>query len=163
MQFRYARTSLGVGVGTTTVSIGLVLWSFWAFNIWQGQRLPGIIQAIIALALVVNLLGVFFVTIVITHRVVGPMFNLLRQFSHVSRGDFGAMARFRENDEMHYVARRFNEMVMLLRVRNDFIFGKVEEASKALASGDVENARAAIEAVRELRVRELEAGSNERR
>ncbi len=163
LQFRFARTSLVVGLATTVISVGLLLWSFWAFNIWQGQRLPFAVQVVIAGALALNLMGVFFVTVVTTHRIVGPMFNLLRQFSHVSRGDFSAMARFRQADEMHYVARRFNEMVMMLRVRNDFIFGKVDEAARELVAGNVENAKALLLALQEMRVNERNAGSSDGR
>ncbi len=159
MQFRFARTALIVGCFTTVVSMGLLLWSFWAFNIWQGQRLPFAVQVVIAFTLIFNLLGVFFVAILNMHRVVGPMFNLLRQFSQVSRGDFSSMARFRDGDEMHYVARRFNEMVVMLRVRNDFVFGKIDEAMRDLESGKVEDAKAALQSVRDMRTRELDAGA----
>ncbi len=161
MQFRYARSALVVGAVTTFMSVALLLWAFWSFNIWQGQRLPTPVLVCLGAGLVINLCGVFFVTIVITHRVVGPMFNLLRQFSHVARGDFSAMARFREQDEMHYVARRFNEMVMMLRVRNDFVVGKVDEAIRALNTGDADAARTALSLILEMRKREVDAGSSE--
>jgi nitrate/nitrite-specific signal transduction histidine kinase len=159
MQFRFARSALIVSVFTTLVSIGLLLWVFWAFNIWQGQRLPFVVQVSLVFALLFNLMGVFFVSIFNMHRVVGPMFNLLRQFSQVSRGDFSAMARFRDGDEMHYVARRFNEMVMMLRVRNDFIYGRIEEAKRDFEAGNMEAAKAALQAALDMRARELDAGS----
>jgi nitrate/nitrite-specific signal transduction histidine kinase len=109
------------------------------------------VRLVIAAALLFNLLGMFFVTVVAMHRVAGPVFNLLRQFQLLARGDFSVVARFRTTDEMHYVARRFNEMVMMLRVRNDFVIRKVDEAVLALETGHAEEAKTALESIREMR------------
>ncbi len=151
LQFRFARSAFIMGAMTTVVSVGLIMWTLWHFNIWQGQRLPLVMRVVIAFAMLFNLLSMFLVTVMAMHRVTGPVFNLLRQFHVLARGDFSATARFRVSDEMHYVARRFNEMVMMLRVRNDFIFRKVDEAIVAIEQGRAEDAQHALESIREMR------------
>jgi hypothetical protein len=151
LQFRFARSAFVMGAVTTVVSVGLIMWTLWHFNIWQGQRLPLGMRVGIGLAMLFNLLSMFIVTVMAMHRVTGPVFNLLRQFHVLSRGDFSATACFRATDEMHYVARRFNEMVMMLRVRNDFINRKVDEAIVAIEQGRAEEAKHALDSIREMR------------
>ncbi len=68
---------------------------------------------------------------------------MLRQFQRVSKGDFSALARFREYDEMHYLARRFNEMVIKLQERNDIIQKEVLALKVALEKSEKAEALAA--------------------
>jgi methyl-accepting chemotaxis protein len=154
LQLKYATSAMVIGLVSTLVSAGMVLWTFYSFNIWQGQRLPPPVVAVVGAVLLVNFFALFIVAVVATHKVVGPMFNLLRQFQRLAHADFSAVARFRSSDEMHYVARRFNEMTMMLKVRNDYIFGQIEEALKSIESGDSGNARRSLVALREMRERE---------
>lgn len=139
-QNKFAISAAFIGVFSSLVSVGLLLWAFWAFNIWQGQRLPNPVLFVLALILIINVSSIYVAAILATHRIVGPIFNLLRQFQRVSNGDFGALARFREDDEMHYLARRFNEMVVKLGVRNDLIAEKVTLLKVHLQNGETENA-----------------------
>jgi hypothetical protein len=161
LQFKYATSAMIIGLMSTVVSAGMLLWTFYSFNIWQGQRLPAPVIAVIAAVLLVNFFALFIVAVVATHKVVGPMFNLLRQFQRLAHADFSAVARFRSSDEMHYVARRFNEMTMMLKVRNDYIFGQVENALKSIESGDAGSARRCLIALREMRDREAQGRERE--
>lgn len=140
LQVKFAISGAIVGLFSSVVSAGLLLWSFWAFNIWQGQRLPAPILAVIIFVLFLNISGIYVTTIFATHRIVGPLFNLLRQFQRLAKADFSATARFREHDEMHYLARRFNEMVQKLHERNDFIQNEINAAREALAQNDLKAA-----------------------
>lgn len=151
LQVRYARSGVIIGIMSSVVSAGMLLWSFWSFNIWQGQRLPPPVLVVIVVVLVTNVFGIFVASVVATQRIAGPLFNLLRQFQKLAAGDFSAQARFRDGDDIHYVGRRFNEMVERLSERDSRIFAKVEEALAALDEGHGERAKQALGEVRGLR------------
>ncbi|NBW81868.1 HAMP domain-containing protein [bacterium] len=158
LQFKFAGSALVMGLVCTISSIAILLISFYSFGIWQGQRLPFPVILAIGFALIVNLVGIMFASILSTQRIVGPLFNLLRQFQKVSRGDFKAHAKFRTSDEIHYVARRFNEMLERLDERENEIFVHIEQAAEALESSDAEKARELIKQARNLRSRGLASG-----
>jgi signal transduction histidine kinase len=117
MQKRYAWSAVIIGVVSSSLSAGMLLWSFWVFNIWQGQRLPVQVVIVIIAVLFINVTGIYTAAVLSTSRIAGPLFNLLKQFSKLSAGDFGARASFRQNDEIHYVAKRFNDMATELEKR----------------------------------------------
>lgn len=158
LQLKFAGSALVMGLVSTLSSIGIMLLSFYSFGIWQGQRLPWPVVLAIAFALLVNLVGIMMASILSTQRIVGPLFNLLKQFQRVSRGDFKAQAKFRTSDEIHYVARRFNEMLQRLDERETEIFASIEEAAEALESNDANKARESIKHARNLRSRGLASG-----
>jgi methyl-accepting chemotaxis protein len=158
LQLKFAGSALVMGLICTISSIGILMLSFYSFGIWQGQRLPFPVLIAIAFALFVNLAGIMLASILSTQRIVGPLFNLLKQFQRVSRGDFKAHAKFRTSDEIHYVARRFNEMLQRLDERENEIFGFIDEAAEALESRDADKAQEAIRQARNLRSRGLASG-----
>ncbi|MEY4064656.1 MAG: hypothetical protein RIR26_864 [Pseudomonadota bacterium] len=158
LQLKYAGSSLVMGLICSISSLGIILISFWSFGIWQGQRLPALVIAAIIFSLLVNMVGIMFTSILSTQRIVGPLFNLLKQFQRVSRGDFKAQAKFRTNDEIHYVARRFNEMLARLDERETELFGYLDKAVEALESKQSDIAIEALSKARSMRSR-LSAGS----
>jgi methyl-accepting chemotaxis protein len=155
LQLKFAGSALVMGLFCAISSLAILLISFYSFGIWQGQRLPWPVLMAIAFALIVNLFGIMFVSILSTQRIVGPLFNLLKQFQRVARGDFKAHAKFRTSDEIHYVARRFNEMLQRLDERETEIFTHIEQAEAALESSDLNKAKEALRQVRHLRNRGL--------
>ena len=157
MQIKFAGSAVLIGMSSSMVSAGMLLWSFWVFNIWQGQRLPLPILVVIAVVMFFNILGIYVSALVATSRIAGPLFNLLRQFSRLSRGDFSTHAKFRESDEIHYVARRFNEMVESLASRDEEIFLRVDEAEQALRDKNFERVGECLAFLNSYREREREA------
>lgn len=158
LQTKFAMSAVFIGVFSSFISVGLLLWSFWAFNIWQGQRLPPPVLLTLLLILLLNIGGIYISTILATHKIVGPIFNLLGQFQKISKGDYTARANFRDSDEMHYVARRFNEMVSKLNERNEFIEETVAILNSQLEQENTEAAR--LTAAQLLRYIEDEKQSN---
>lgn len=158
LQLKYAGSALIMGVVCSVSSFAILLISFWSFGIWQGQRLPIPVILAIFVSLLVNLVGIMVTNVLSTQRIVGPLFNLLKQFQRVARGDFRAHAKFRANDEIHYVARRFNEMLNRLEERDNEMFEYIERASQALKDNDHALALEAIGQVRTLRVRSMGVG-----
>lgn len=153
LQLKYAGSALIMGVVCSLSSFAILLISFWSFGIWQGQRLPIPVIFAIFMSLLVNLVGIMVTNVLSTQRIVGPLFNLLKQFQRVARGDFRAHAKFRANDEIHYVARRFNEMLNRLEERDNEMFEHLEKATQALRDNQHEQAMEAINHVRTMRVR----------
>ena len=127
MQKRYAWSAVIIGVVSSGLSAGMLLWSFWVFNIWQGQRLPLQVVGVIIAVLIINVAGIYTATVLSTSRIAGPLFNLLKQFSRMSEGDFSARASFRKSDEIHYVARRFNEMADEVEKRHKERLAKIDQ------------------------------------
>lgn len=158
LQLKFAGSALVMGLICTISSIAILLISFYSFGIWQGQRLPLPVIVAIAFALVVNLAGIMLASILSTQRIVGPLFNLLKQFQKVARGDFKAHAKFRTSDEIHYVARRFNEMLQRLDERENEIFSHIEQAAQALENSNAAQALESIKHARNLRARGLGSG-----
>lgn len=155
LQLKFAGSSLVMGLACSVSSSAIILVSFWSFGIWQGQRLPAMVIAAIIFSMLVNMVGIMLTSILSTQRIVGPLFNLLKQFQRVSRGDFKAHAKFRTSDEIHYVARRFNEMLMRLDEREAEIFEHLNRSSEALEKNDTAQALEALNQARQLRTRIL--------
>lgn len=157
LQLKFAGSAVVIGLSSSVVSAGMLLWAFYAFNIWQGQRLPTPILLVFGFVLLVNVAGIYFSTLMATSRIVGPLFNLLKQFNRLSRGDFSSTARFRKGDEIHYVARRFNEMVERLSGRDAEIFDKIDEAHKALQNQNWEYALECVKYLKNYKEQERDA------
>jgi methyl-accepting chemotaxis protein len=153
LQLKFAGSALIMGLVSAGSTVGILLIAFYSFGIWQGQRLPLPVILAIALALIVNLVGILLTSILSMQRIVGPLFNLLKQFQRVSRGDFKAHAKFRTSDEIHYVARRFNEMLQRLEERENEIFASIEQACEALERNDSSVAKESLKQARNLRAR----------
>ena len=56
----------------------------------------------------------FFMGIVITHKIVGPVMVIKRKINDVEQGDFGAYVKLRKGDEFKDLAEAFNNMVVSL-------------------------------------------------
>lgn len=59
----------------------------------------------------INILIIAIVTFLITHKIAGPLYALVRNIKEVERGNWTAVLKFREGDELLYVARNFNGML----------------------------------------------------
>jgi methyl-accepting chemotaxis protein len=125
LQLRFAWSAVLVGLVSSSVSSFMILLAFWSFNIWQGQRLPAPVVMIIGVVMLTNVMGIYIVAVLTTQRIVGPLFNLMRQFQEVARHNLTVRAHFRKRDELQYVARRFNEMVDSLESHDRAIYGRL--------------------------------------
>ena len=135
MQKRYAWSAVIIGVVSSGLSAGMLLWSFWVFNIWQGQRLPFQVVVVIIAVLIINVTGIYTAAVLSTSRIAGPLFNLLKQFSKLSAGDYAARASFRQNDEIHYVAKRFNGMADSLQNRQVELIKSLDQIIEGASGG----------------------------
>lgn len=142
LQLRFAWSAVLVGLVSSSVSSFMILLAFWSFNIWQGQRLPAPVVMTIGVVMLTNVMGIYVVAVLTTQRIVGPLFNLMRQFQEVARHNLTVRAHFRKRDELQYVARRFNEMVDSLESHDRAIYGRLCAMESKLEKLELENADA---------------------
>jgi methyl-accepting chemotaxis protein len=93
-------------------------------------------RLIVALGAIL-VLGVIY-TLIITHRVCGPLENFCQTFQRISQGDLTRKVFLRRNDFLKYEARQVNDMIDSLSLRIDTIKQKqqvikfkAEELSKS--------------------------------
>jgi methyl-accepting chemotaxis protein len=134
LQLRFAWSAVLVGLVSSSVSSFMILLAFWSFNIWQGQRLPAPVVVTIGVVMLTNVMGIYVVAVLTTQRIVGPLFNLMRQFQEVARHNLTVRAHFRKRDELQYVARRFNEMVDSLESHDRAIYGRLFAIESTLSN-----------------------------
>ena len=116
LQFRYVRLALVIGLVATVLSTVVILYPLYQFEILRiPQFLPLPIMIGMVTALVINMIGVMLLTVVISHRIAGPIFALSREFSEVGQGVFGRQLRSRKYDDLQYLVRSFNDMSICLK------------------------------------------------
>lgn len=111
-QLRYARNAAVVGFISTILTAILILWPLYVFEILRIPRfLPIPILIAMVVPAVVNVLFIAMMGVLLTHKIVGPMYSLIRYMRQVERGNYAANIRLRDGDELKYVIRNFNGMV----------------------------------------------------
>lgn len=115
-QMRYTGAAVVVGLMSTLLTITLILFPLYQFEILRIPRfLPWPILMMMAAAAMVNILLVGVMGIFITHKIAGPMYSLVRHFRMVEEGAWGGVMRQREGDDMKYVVRNFNGMITAIQ------------------------------------------------
>jgi methyl-accepting chemotaxis protein len=135
-QLRYTRLALLVGAGSTVLTVVLILYPLFQFRILRFPMfVPPPFIAAIAAASILNFALVAWMGILITHRIAGPMFSLVRQIRKLQTGNFHGEFRIRTGDDLKYLVRNFNDLLDFLvrltqqdRERLDVIVAKVEAA-----------------------------------
>lgn len=111
-QLRYAFAASLVGIVTTVLTSTVIIAPLFSFEILRTTRflpipiLVGMLVACVANIAIILTLGIF-----VTHRIAGPMYSLVRSFRTVAQGNYRAIMGVREDDDLKYVVRNFNEMV----------------------------------------------------
>lgn len=149
-QLRYTRMAVVVGFFSTLLTVILILFPLFQFQI---LRFPNFVPYPFVIGMVVaalaNFVMVAYFGIVLTHRIAGPMFSLVRQFRAVSGGNLNAKFNVREQDELKFVIRNFNEMVDGLAMRTLADLQKVDAILKTLSENAVPQALIDTEALRQ--------------
>ena len=110
-QLRYMKMAVAVGFVSTLMTISLLLFPLQYFGIIRlPSFLPPMFMWAIGIAAALNFLMVAAGSILITHRIAGPMFSLVRQFRIIQSGVWNCPLSVRRDDEMKYVFRNFNEL-----------------------------------------------------
>lgn len=121
-QMKYAGAGLAAGLASTVITATLIIYPLFVFKILTiGMFLPWPIFTCIAAALVLNCIIQMFFGIVLTHKIAGPMYSLVKHLRLIGVGQWNIEMRQRQGDELNMVVRHFNEMsdCLVNTVKND--------------------------------------------
>jgi len=152
-QFRYTGAAVLVGLLSTMLTTTLILYPLYMFKILRLPFfLPYPVMALIGLAALLNVCLVGFMGILMTHRVAGPMYSLVRQFRRVEEGRWYGQMRIRDGDDMRYVVRNFNAMIEAINSQAHLDSDKLRHIREVLVSSDMSDNEKITRALIDLRV-----------
>jgi hypothetical protein len=138
-QFRYTGAAVLVGLLSTVLTTSVILYPLYQFEILRIPRfLPWPILGVMAMAALLNVLLVGFMGILITHRLAGPMYSLVRQFRRVEEGRWYGQMKIRDGDDMRYVVRNFNAMLDAINKQTQMDFEKLRHVRELLVADKVQ-------------------------
>ena len=154
-QMRYAGAAALVGLLSTCLTAGLILFPLYQFEILRIPRfLPLPILGIMGAAAAVNIAIVGMLAIFITHKVAGPMYSLVRHFRQIEEeGIWSGDMKLRDGDDLGYVVRNFNGMMNSItgRLNQDLDALKIiREHLEDLSEQDEEKLAKTLQAVNDL-------------
>ena len=111
-QFRYTGAAALVGMLSTALSVLVLLFPLYQFEILKiPVFLPIPILGCMVAAVLTNIFFVAGMGIIVTHRIAGPMYSMVRHFRRIEEGLWHTPMRLRDGDEMKYLMRNFNGML----------------------------------------------------
>lgn len=109
-----------VGVLSTLLTVVLILYPLYQFEILRIPRfLPMPILTLMVIAASTNVALIGLLGILVTHRLAGPMFSLVKHFRLIEEGSWDCQIRLRDGDDMRYVVRNFNGMMASIKKRTE--------------------------------------------
>lgn len=151
-QFRYTGAAVLVGLLSTVLTTSVILYPLFQFEILRIPRfLPWPILGVMVMAALLNVLLVGFMGILITHRLAGPMYSLVRQFRRVEEGRWYGQMKIREGDDMRYVVRNFNAMLDAINTQTQMDFEKLRHVRELLVSTGMNEGERIAKALLELK------------
>lgn len=155
-QFRYAAAGLVAGLSSTIITATLIIYPLFAFKILTiGLFLPWPIVVTISAAIVVNCVLQIIFGLLLTHRIAGPVFNLVRYLRMIGHGHWSIKMNQRSHDELGMVVRHVNEMSESLTkaVKDDLeVLAQVESLLRD-AKKDPNNIESTLQAIKSLQLR----------
>jgi|GEM_PF-995511 len=151
-QFRYTGAAILVGLLSTTLTTSVILYPLYQFEILRIPRfLPWPILGVMVMAALLNILLVGFMGILLTHRLAGPMYSLVRQFRRVEEGRWYGQMKIRDGDDMRYVVRNFNAMLDAINKQTHMDFEKLRYVRDLLVSEKLNDAERIAKSLHELK------------
>lgn len=89
--------------------------------------LPILIQTVIAVTIIISLATIF-VTLIISHKIAGPLYRFKKVIQELENGDFSSDFQIRNLDQLQELAGAFNSMIK--KVREEM--GQLKENSVSL-------------------------------
>ena len=110
-QMRYTGAGIIAGLISTIVTTILIIYPLFEFKIIRiGMFLPPPVFLFMLAAGVVNCLLQLMFGIMLTHRVAGPMFAIIRHMRKIGNGHWKVNMRQRPTDDLQMMVRHLNEM-----------------------------------------------------
>jgi len=144
-QLRYAAAGLLAGLASTFITATLIIYPLFAFKILTvGVFLPWPIISAICIAITLNAGLQILIGIMLTHRIAGPIFSIVRQLRIIGGGRWNVQLGQRNHDELGMVVRHINEMSECLTkvAREDL--NSLNQIESALGMLKVENSQLKI-------------------
>ena len=136
-QLRYAGAGLVAGLVSTLITAVLIIYPLFAFKIVTiSLFLPWPILTAICAAILLNSIVQVMFGILLTHRIAGPIFNLIRHLRIIAHGRWNIKMHQRKLDELGIVVRHLNEMsgALTKAVMEDIT--SIEKVQEILAGSD---------------------------
>ncbi len=151
-QFRYTGAAVLVGLLSTALTTTLILYPLYKFEILRIPRfLPLPILSVMGTAALLNMGLVAFMGILLTHRIAGPMYSLVRQFRRVEEGRWYGQMKVREGDDLKYLVRNFNAMLEAINRQAHVDFEKLRQVRSLLVSSEWSDAEKVSRALLEIK------------
>lgn len=151
-QFRYTGAAVLVGLLSTILTTTLILFPLYQFEILRiPQFLPLPILSVMGTAALLNMGLVAFMGILLTHRIAGPMYSLVRQFRRVEEGRWYGQMKVREGDDLKYLVRNFNAMLDSINRQTHLDFEKLRQLRSLLVSSEWSDAEKVSRALLEIK------------
>ena len=142
-QFRYVRQAIVVALVTTVLTACVLLFPLFQFRILRTANfvpLPFMLAMVFAALVNFSIIGFF--GVLMTHKIVGPMYGLVRNMRMLATGDFNCHLKVREGDELKYVVRNFNELVDEMAMTTNADLQQLDQIDAALQGGAGEQTEA---------------------
>lgn len=112
LQFKLSLFGALVGLVSSIIGVLLILYPLYVFEVIRiSNFLPLPVYFVIGLSILVNSGFVILFGIHITHKIVGPIYGLIRKLRQVEKGDWSVKMRSRDTDELKYLVRNYNNMI----------------------------------------------------
>lgn len=156
-QFRYTRMGVLAGVVSTAITALVILYPLFVFKILViPQFLPTPILAGMLAAAVINIGIIVLFGILITHRIAGPMFSIVRHLRRLANGQWQTNMQSRPGDELQLIVRNMNDLsdALVITAAKD-----LELVEKAFAGSPAGESATALNELRERIKSRMEHGS----
>ena len=141
-----------VGLLSTVLTTTLILYPLYQFEILRIPRfLPIPILSVMGIAALLNMGLVAFMGILLTHRIAGPMYSLVRHFRRIEDGRWYGQMRVREGDDMKYLVRNFNAMLESINQQTHVDFEKLRQVRELLVATEWSDAEKVSRALMEIK------------
>jgi len=120
IQLKYASVLLLFMLGAALLSATIIYYNTWMLvgeklaNVYPQGRLAEIVKSTnikLALSLLIIAPLVLFATIILSHRVAGPIYNMKKTLEEVSQGNFSQRVHLRKTDELQDMAKSINKVL----------------------------------------------------
>ena len=104
---------------------------------------PLLIQTFVISTMVVGL-GTIIVTLIISHRIAGPLYRFKKILKSLGEGDFSIPCKIRRKDALQDVAAAFNDMITNARQNFDLIDQDLKNLKGKMEAGDIKEIKKSV-------------------
>ncbi len=140
-QLRYARAAVLVAFASSLLTLFTVLWPLYQFRIIRfPDFLPTPFLVAIGIAAIANFILIAGAGILLTHRVAGPIFNIVRHLNRMEEGSPLMQIRVRAEDDLQFLVRNLNAFIAATKSRDELSQNRLAALTAKLKDQDIEGA-----------------------